>query len=54
MAQANVFLDAAFLDELNSKYAIEPKREQDLHRPLEANVALEEILCPQEQRVVGK
>ena len=53
MAQANVFLDCKFLDELNSKYAIEPKREQDLHRPLEANVALEEILCPQEHRVVG-
>jgi Helix-turn-helix domain len=53
MAHANVFLDCKFLDELNGKYAIKPKREQDLHRLLEANVSLEEILCPQEHRVVG-
>jgi hypothetical protein len=53
MLQANAFLDGTFLDELNSKYAITPRREQDVHRPLEAGVMLDVVLCPQEHRVVG-
>jgi hypothetical protein len=49
----NDFLEAKFLKELNDRYAIKAKREQDLHRPVDAGVVLEEILCPAEQRVAG-
>ena len=53
IGQGNAFLDAKFLDELNDRYAVEATRDQDLHRPVEAGVALEEILCVTEERVVG-
>jgi hypothetical protein len=49
----NDFLDARFLDDLNNRYAIKAKREQDLHRTVEAEIALEEILCVTEERVAG-
>ncbi len=51
--QGNAFLEARFLDALNDRYAVQATREQDLHRPVEAGVALEEILCVAEERVVG-
>ena len=54
MAQANAFLDGMFLDELNGKFAVTPRREQDLHRAIEAGVMLDDVLCVNEQRVVGK
>jgi hypothetical protein len=47
----NTFLDAKFLDDLNDRYAIKARREQDLHRTVEAD--MEEILCVAEGRVVG-
>jgi hypothetical protein len=53
MAGANAFLEGKFLEELNRKYAVSPRLGQDLHRAVEAGVALEELLCVQEQRVVG-
>src|SRR5262249_36304610 len=43
-----------FLDDLNRRYAIAAAKSQDLHRDVEAGVSLEEILCVQEKRVVGK
>jgi transposase len=53
MAQANALLEKMFLEDLNERYAIKPATEQDLHRPLDRQMVLEEVLCVQEQRVVG-
>jgi hypothetical protein len=50
--QANALLDKWFLDDLNRRYAITPKKDADLHRP--APPHLEEILCVQEPRTVGR
>jgi len=54
LAQANLFLEGKFLDELNRRYAVSPAKSQDLHRAVEAGVVLGEVLCVQEGRVVGK
>ena len=53
MEAGNNFLETRFLDELNDRLAIKPQREQDLHRAVEAQIVLEEVLCVAEQRVVG-
>jgi transposase len=54
MKQANAFLEEKFLPELNRRYAVKAKRQTDLHRPVPGGVILEEVLCVQEQRVVGQ
>jgi len=54
MEQGNAFLESKFLDELNARYAVKAKRDQDLHRPVEADMVLDEILCVAEERVVGQ
>ncbi|MFI5378958.1 MAG: ISNCY family transposase [Tepidisphaerales bacterium] len=54
MAQGNALLEGLFLDDLNRRYAVSPHRDTDLHRALEAGVRLEEVLCVQEERVVGQ
>jgi hypothetical protein len=54
LEQANVFLEAVFLDDLNRRYAVRARLEQDLHRSMPAGVLLEEVLCVQEKRVVGQ
>jgi hypothetical protein len=54
MTQGNTLLEKMFLADLNHRYAIEPASEQDLHRNLETGVALDEMLCVQEARVVGQ
>ena len=54
MEQANVFLEGMFLGDLNRRYAIAAREGQDLHRPVEAGLVCEEVLCVQEQRVVGQ
>jgi len=54
MAQGNALLESLFLDDLNRRYAVVPGKEQDLHRAVEAGVRLEEVLCVQEERVVGQ
>jgi transposase len=54
MQQANAFLEEQFLKELDRQYAVQARRATDLHRPLEAGIVLEEILCVQERRVVGQ
>jgi hypothetical protein len=54
MQQANVFLEGMFLDDLNRRYAVKALHEQDLHRAPEADLELEDVLCVQEQRVVGR
>jgi transposase len=53
MHQANVLLESLFLDDLNRRYAVKAAKEQDLHRPLEKQVVLEEVLCVREERVVA-
>jgi len=53
ITQANALLDAKFLDELNGRYAVKARRDQDLHRAAGPGVVPEEVLCVQERRVVG-
>jgi len=53
MAQANALLEHSFLKELNDRFAVKAASTQDLHRAVEAGVVLQEVLCVQEQRVVG-
>ena len=54
MRQANAYLEQQFLKDLNGRYAVKARRQRDLHRPLEAWMVLEEVLCVQEHRVVGE
>jgi transposase-like protein len=54
MKQANAFLEEKFLGEMNGRYSVKARRQTDLHRPVGPEVVLEEILCVQEQRVVGQ
>jgi hypothetical protein len=54
MEQANAFLEQFFLADLNRRFAVVPRRETDLHRVLPPDLALGEILCVQEVRVVGR
>ncbi len=50
---ANALLEEMFLAEVNRRYAIKPANDQDLHRNVEQNVDLQNVLCVVEQRVVG-
>jgi transposase len=50
----NALLETMFLADLNHRYAIDPKKQQDLHRAVDGSVNLAEVLCVQEQRVVGR
>ena len=52
--RGNALLEAAFLDDLNRRYAVAAKKQQDLHRAVDASTKLAEVLCVQEQRVVGR
>ncbi|MCL2640279.1 MAG: ISNCY family transposase [Phycisphaerales bacterium] len=54
MAQANAFLEQNFLADLNRRFAVVPRLQTDLHRVLPVDFVLEEILCVQEVRVVGR
>jgi transposase-like protein len=54
LPQANALLDSRFLKELNQRYAVKARDGLDLHRALDAGAALEEILCVQEERIVGQ
>lgn len=54
MEQGNVLLENVFLKDLNDRYAIEARKQQDLHREVEAAVKLEEVLCVIETRTVGE
>lgn len=51
--QGNAFLESRFLGELNNRYAVKATRGQDLHRPVDPGLVLEEVLCVAEGRVVG-
>lgn len=52
--QANALLESLFLDDLNRRFAVDAKKQQDLHREVDASTKLDEVLCVQEQRVVGQ
>jgi transposase len=54
MQQANALLEKWFLQEQNRRYAIAAARAGDLHRAVEKGMVLEEILCVQEERTVGR
>jgi transposase len=54
LQQANALLETMFLKEMNHRLAIKPADEQDLHRLAAPGVVLAEVLCVQEQRVVGQ
>ena len=54
LEQANALLEKIFLPDLNRRYAVVPREAADLHRLLPPDLALEEILCVQEERVVGR
>ena len=50
----NEFLPG-FVERFNAKFAIEPARSENLHRPLNiASSRLNDILCYREQRYVGQ
>ena len=53
MGQANALLDEIFLADLNRRYAVKPADALDLHRETDPAMRLEEVLCVQEERVVG-
>jgi len=52
--QGNALLEKLFLADLNKRYAIEPRHAADLHRAMDPAIILEEVLCVQEERVVGQ
>jgi transposase len=54
LEQGNALLETVFLKEMNHRLAIKPADEQDLHRLVAPGVVLAEVLCVQEQRVVGQ
>lgn len=51
--QGNALLETMFLEDLNRRYAIDPRKQQDLHRQVDASMNLSEVLCEQQERVVG-
>ncbi len=52
MEDANHFLEAQFLDELNERFHVEARSPTDLHRSVPRGVKLEHVLSYQEQRTV--
>jgi transposase len=51
---ANTFLDNRYLTELNDRYTCLAADTADVHRPVDRQVKLDEVLCEQEPRVVGR
>lgn len=54
MDQGNALLEKFFLDDLNRRYAVSAKKQQDLHRAVDAQTNLQDVLCVQEARVVSQ
>jgi hypothetical protein len=50
----NALLETMFLADLNRRYAVDAAKQQDLHRAVDAGLNLTDVLCVQEQRVVGQ
>jgi transposase-like protein len=51
---ANAFLDSGYLAELNDRYTCRATDKADVHRVVDQQVKLDQVLCEQEQRVVGR
>jgi len=51
---ANTFLDNGYLTELNDRYTCPAAEKADVHRPMDQQLKLDEVLCEQELRVVGR
>lgn len=49
---ANQYLDDEFLSDLNQRFSVPPRERGDLHRAIPAGLALKEVLCFEEDRVV--
>jgi len=49
---ANQFLEDVFLPDMNRRFTVAARERGDLHRPIPAGLALKEILCLEEPRVV--
>jgi hypothetical protein len=49
---ANRFLESEFLDELNSRFSVEARSPEDMHRAVPRGIRLEHVLCYQEERLV--
>jgi hypothetical protein len=54
LEQGNALLEKLFLADLNRRYAIAPRHSADLHRAVDPEIVLAEVLCVQEERVVGQ
>lgn len=50
--QANVFLEATFLPDINRRFSVKPAQSADVHRGVPRN--LNEVLCWEEERVVQR
>lgn len=53
IASANEFLYAGFLEQLNSKFAVEAKQEEDFHRSADG-IDLADIFCQEEERSITR
>jgi hypothetical protein len=51
--QANALLEGSFLEELNRRFAVSPAKSADMHRAVKNGLALEQVLCVRQERVVG-
>jgi hypothetical protein len=51
---ANAYLDSEYLASLNTDYTVDAADPADGHQPVGTDVRLDEILCEQEHRVVGR
>jgi hypothetical protein len=51
---ANAFLEKGYLAELNDRYTCPATSVTDVHRRVEKHVRLDQALCEQEPRVVGR
>lgn len=54
IAAANAYLDGGFLERLHQLIGVKPAQPTDLHRPLPEGCDLEQVLCVQEERTVGR
>lgn len=49
---ANELLVGGFVENLNQKFAMQPTREEDFHRPVPRGVKLSEVFCYEESRTI--
>jgi hypothetical protein len=49
---ANRFLETEFLDEMNSRFSVDARSPENMHRAVPRGIRLEHVLCYQEERLV--